>query len=72
MCLRSEHLSEDNPGPYWQLLILLTVIDLVAELDDSGTVLGEVHVDDYVCGICLETLLEKGPVSTWEQMEPCR
>ena len=66
---RSEHLDKDRPGPYWQLMALLGLITAIQKGDPS--VLGDIGEVDP-CAICLESPDEKGSMSEWLQLEPCR
>ena len=66
---RSEHLDEERPGPYWQLVAMLALIDLIRVGDSS--VLEDIK-DPDPCVICMETLAEKGSAHRWLQLEPCR
>ena len=66
---RSEHLDKDRPGPYWQLMALLGLITAIQKGDPS--VLGDIGEVDP-CAICLESPHEKGSMSEWLQLEPCR
>merc|ERR1712194_794023 len=65
----SEHLDKDRPGPYWQLMALLGLITAIQKGDPS--VLGDIGEVDP-CAICLESPHEKGSMSEWLQLEPCR
>ena len=66
---RSEHLDEERPGPYWQLVTMLALIDVIRVGDSS--VLEDIK-DPAPCAICLETLADKGSAHKWLQLEPCR
>ena len=67
----SEHLDEENPRMFWQLLTMLTIIRKMEKVDPN--IFGKHDVaESGVCAICLENLSEKGRDCLWYQLEPCR
>jgi hypothetical protein len=67
---RSQHLDEDRPRYYWQLMALLGLIGAIQK-GDPRVLIGDIGEVDP-CAICLESPDEKGSTSEWLQMEPCR
>ena len=66
-----EHFDEDEPGPFWQLRILL-ILMLVIEDCGCASILAERSMDDAKCAICLDSLADMEEMSRWLQLEPCR
>lgn len=72
MLRASEYLSEDSPAAFWQLRTLLLLVMIIEDLGWSERVLSPRDIHEERCAICLESLHEKGAMSTWRQLEPCR
>ena len=72
MLRASEYLNEERPAVFWQLRTLLLLIMIIEDLGWSERVLSPRDVHEAKCAICLESLHEKGAMSAWRQLEPCR
>jgi len=69
LCAR-EYLLEEEPGPFWQLRVLLLLILLIDDRNQPG-ILCPRDLDSRTCAICLESVREVG-TRPWLQLEPCR
>lgn len=72
MLRASEYLNQERPAAFWQLRTLILLIMIIEDLGWSERVLSPRDVHEAKCAICLESLHEKGAMSAWRQLEPCR
>jgi len=66
----SEYLDVDRPGWFWSWHALLVLIDVIKDVKPH--LLDHAPLVEETCALCLETLTEKGHMSSWMQLEPCR
>ena len=71
LLLHSEYLDVDNPGWFWTWHALLALIDVIKDVDPQ-LLTHTLDDDEERCAVCLNTLTEKGHMSSWTQLEPCR
>ena len=72
LLLHSEYLDVDNPGWFWTWHALLALIDVIKDVDPQLLTHTLDDDDEESCAVCLNTLTEKGHMSSWTQLEPCR
>ena len=67
----SEYLDVDNPGWFWTWQALLALTDVIKDVNPQ-LLTHALFDDEESCAVCLNTLTEKGHMSSWTQLEPCR
>ena len=71
LLLHSEYLDVDNPGWFWTWQALLALTDVIKDVNPQ-LLTHALFDDEESCAVCLNTLTEKGHMSSWTQLEPCR
>ena len=71
LLLHSEYLDVDSPGWFWIWHALLTLIDVIRDVNPQ-LIEHALCDDEESCALCLNTLGEKGHMGSWTQLEPCR